>query len=100
MSTVADATTRAAAARDELAWHGLTAEKACTRLGVDPIDFLVVAEVGRRTSTAGSVNAARPSSPPPSRRTLREAGGGTRTLGRSLTRRVLYQLSYSGAPES
>ena len=99
MSTVADATTRAAAARDELAWHGLTAEEACTRLGVDPIVFIGRRRSRQRTSTAGSVNAARPSSPP-SRRTLREAGGGTRTLGRSLTRRVLYQLSYSGAPES
>lgn len=47
MSTVADATTRAAAARDELAWHGLTAEEACTRRGVDPIVFIVVAEVGK-----------------------------------------------------
>ena len=47
MSTVADATTRAAAARDELAWHGLTAEKACTRLGVTRSSSSVVAEVGK-----------------------------------------------------
>ena len=33
-------------------------------------------------------------------RELPEAGGGTRTHGLALTRRLLYQLSYSGAPSS
>ena len=40
-------------ARDEVLWHGLTSEEACTRLGVDPKNGLDAAEIERRRAEAG-----------------------------------------------
>jgi Ca2+-transporting ATPase len=42
-----------AAGRDAVAWHGLTGEEACARLGVDRGDGLAAAEVERRRAEVG-----------------------------------------------
>jgi len=43
----------AKATRDDVAWHGLTAEEACSRLGVEPAAGLDGAEVEKRRAEVG-----------------------------------------------
>src|SRR5262245_27758029 len=43
-----------APAADGTVWHGLTAEEACAKLGVDPRDGLDAAEVERRRAQYGA----------------------------------------------
>ena len=54
MSTgVTETTASTAGTRDEFTWHSLTAEEACTKLGVDPTEGLGAGEVERRRAEVG-----------------------------------------------
>jgi Ca2+-transporting ATPase len=61
-----------AAGRDAVAWHSLSAEEACTRLGVDPRTGLDPAEVERRREQVGPNKLAEAKKEPPWRAFLRQ----------------------------